>query len=87
MEAQQIGYGGNMYDVLDNDNATQALKKSLSDLSGVIKATKQAHMAAGQQTQQGHQQADQLIMVMQTVQQMAASMQGLQQQAVFLANQ
>ncbi len=33
MKAQQMGYGGNMYNVVDDDVATQALKESLSDLS------------------------------------------------------
>jgi len=86
MEAQDYGYGNNMYDVLDDDAATQALKESLTDLSGTIKAAEQAHMAAGQQFQQA-QQSDQLTAAMQTVQQMAASMQGLQQQVAMLANQ
>ncbi len=56
MEAQQMGYGGIMYDVLDNDVGTHALKESLSDLSEAIKANEQAHMAAGQQFQQNQQQ-------------------------------
>ena len=86
MEAQDYGYGNNMYDILDDDAATKALKESLTDLSGSIKAAEQAHLAAGQQFQQA-QQTDQLTAAMQTVQQMAASMQGLQQQVAMLSNQ
>ena len=87
MEAQQLGYGGNAYDVLDDDAATQALKEGLSDLAGAVKANEQANMAAGHQFQQSQQQTDQLTAAIQTVSQMAASMQGLQQQVAFLAQQ
>ena len=86
MTAQEMGYGNNMYDVLDDDAATQALKESLTDLSGSIRSAEQAHMAAGQHFQ-AQQQTDQLTAAMQTVQQMAASMQGLQQQVAMLSTQ
>ncbi len=62
-----MGYGGDMYDVLDNTTTTQALRESLKNLGGAVKATEQAHMVAGQQFQQGQQQTDQLTTVMQTV--------------------
>ncbi len=67
MEAQLMGYGGDMYDVLDNTATTQTLRESLSNLSAAVKATEQALMAARQQFQQEQQQTDQLTTAMQTV--------------------